>query len=525
ADGEVCDDGNTNDCDACNNHCTSTNICGNGTVDTACGEVCDNGSSGPAPNNGANENCTPTCKCSTCCDGLRDTQNNNDTPQCPAGTNFATEACDDSNTVNTDGCRNNCSSTNACGNGITDTIVGENCDDGNTVSCDGCDANCKAAACGNGVTCPPEVCDDGNTVFCDGCNNLCNSNNACGNGILDGSCGETCDDGNTNNCDACSNSCKPPQCGDGAVCGAEVCDDGNTVSGDNCSANCLSNETCGNGTTDTAKGEECDQGPGVCVGGTRAGDSCCSQLGTANCYTGGGVCRRFGTGPICCDAAFAAQALAGGNAACAAGGEPTNCASCPFKPTCNPTSCSTCNDDHNANACRCSCQAAGCGDGVRDAGEQCDDVKRNDGLDDADSCPNGANTAAAGVDCRVSESCNNGIPRLVDSSANCQGGPNPPACAGFSAQNCKPGTEQCDAGGGSICVLGAPQAAGKRCLENPLQTCTSDSAGCTCGNSNTADHCRSTTSGAATQCNNPKCGDGISVSGEGCDTGASNSDT
>src|SRR6185295_1489884 len=96
---------------------------------------------------------------------------------------------------------------------------------------------------------------------------------------------------------------------------------------------------------------------------------------------------------------------------------------------------------------------------------------------------------------------------------------------GFSAQNCKPGTEQCDAGGGSICVLGAPQAAGKRCLENPLQTCTSDSAGCTCGNSNTADHCRSTTSGDATQCNNPKCGDGITDSGEGCDTGASNSDT
>src|SRR5215208_2737011 len=40
------------------------------------------------------------------------------------------EACDDGNTIDTDGCNKDCSSTNQCGNGITDDNVGEVCDDG-----------------------------------------------------------------------------------------------------------------------------------------------------------------------------------------------------------------------------------------------------------------------------------------------------------------------------------------------------------------------------------------------------------
>ncbi|HEY4178697.1 MAG TPA: hypothetical protein VGM90_17745 [Kofleriaceae bacterium] len=38
----------------------------------------------------------------------------------------------------------------------------------------------------------------------------------------------------------------------------ERCDDGNTLGGDGCSADCLSDETCGNGTTDLLEHEQCD---------------------------------------------------------------------------------------------------------------------------------------------------------------------------------------------------------------------------------------------------------------------------
>src|SRR5437764_1377599 len=52
--------------------------------------------------------------------------------------------------------------------------------------------------------------------------------------------------------------CLPVGCGNGVVTPDEACDDGNNISGDGCSADCKSNETCGNGVTDTAAGEQCD---------------------------------------------------------------------------------------------------------------------------------------------------------------------------------------------------------------------------------------------------------------------------
>ena len=59
----------------------------------------------------------------------------------------------------------------ACGNGAVE--AGEVCDDGNTVNGDGCDNNCTVTACGNAVVTAGEVCDDGNTTDGDGCDNNC----------------------------------------------------------------------------------------------------------------------------------------------------------------------------------------------------------------------------------------------------------------------------------------------------------------------------------------------------------------
>jgi len=88
------------------------------------------------------------------------------------------EMCDDGNTVAGDGCAADCASNESCGNGVTDTAVGEVCDDGNTQHGDGCAAGCRSnEACGNGVldTTVGEECDDGNTANWDGCNAVCQS--------------------------------------------------------------------------------------------------------------------------------------------------------------------------------------------------------------------------------------------------------------------------------------------------------------------------------------------------------------
>lgn len=60
-------------------------------------------------------------------------------PLCGNGALDAGETCDDGNTVDTDGCRNNCTK---CGDSIVQAGV-EQCDDGNIISGDGCSSTCQ----------------------------------------------------------------------------------------------------------------------------------------------------------------------------------------------------------------------------------------------------------------------------------------------------------------------------------------------------------------------------------------------
>jgi cysteine-rich repeat protein len=80
------------------------------------------------------------------------------------------EQCDDGNTSDADGCQGDCQLP-VCGDGIVD--AGETCDDTNQVSCDGCSASCAlepGPVCGDGIVNPGcEECDDGNTAGGDGC--------------------------------------------------------------------------------------------------------------------------------------------------------------------------------------------------------------------------------------------------------------------------------------------------------------------------------------------------------------------
>ena len=102
-----------------------------------------------------------------------------------------------------------------CGNGEVEGD--EECDDGNTVNTDGCLNDCRAARCGDGVVqAGIEQCDDGNRVDTDACLNSCKTAR-CGDAVVQAGV-EQCDDGNTNDGDPCLSTCKTARCGDGKLC-------------------------------------------------------------------------------------------------------------------------------------------------------------------------------------------------------------------------------------------------------------------------------------------------------------------
>jgi len=263
---EECDDGNTDNFDACRNDCTLP-YCGDGIADA--GEQCDDG------NTNNLDSCRNDCTLPYCGDGILDVG----------------EACDDGNANNLDGCRNGCTLP-YCGDGIVD--AGEGCDDGNNANGDGCSASCADEYCGDGAVnnLPFEVCELPGTLNsllcaqstqdCDAMNRTGtrdaygNCNGACGcnpdnftYACVKGSCGATCavdadcNDNNTHtadNCDLSECACIHtyiPYCGDGIVDAGEGCDDGNNANGDGCSAVCL-NEYCGDGVVNNLPFEICE---------------------------------------------------------------------------------------------------------------------------------------------------------------------------------------------------------------------------------------------------------------------------
>ena len=196
------------------------------------------GSSGTSPPTGTS-GFTPA----TACDGgpcPDDTDGSVTQASCGDGTLAKSEACDDGNTTNGDGCSSTCTlepgyacptpglacAAAKCGDGI---LVGtEECEFTGASPPTGCGTDCKITA---GYDCDPK------TFAC--------TVVKCGDGTIGR--GETCEDGNDAPFDGCYQCQKEPVCADGvcqAACGdgqrfaAEDCDDGNARSGDGCSANC-----------------------------------------------------------------------------------------------------------------------------------------------------------------------------------------------------------------------------------------------------------------------------------------------
>jgi cysteine-rich repeat protein len=159
--GEACDDGGQVSGDGCSTDCRSEEVCGNGIVDAALGEQCDD--------EGPSAACDADCTISWCGDGMVNA--------------LAGEACDASG-VETAACDRDCT-VPLCGDGQVNLAAGEECEGGGETMF--CDADCTFAWCGDGTpnTTRGEACDDANANDGDWCRTTCEAA-SCDDGIRNG---------------------------------------------------------------------------------------------------------------------------------------------------------------------------------------------------------------------------------------------------------------------------------------------------------------------------------------------------
>ncbi|MDX2052781.1 MAG: DUF4215 domain-containing protein [Polyangiaceae bacterium] len=485
---EACDDGNARPGDGCSSVCTvepffncpgagqacvSTIVCGNGTLEGS--EGCDDGQSPPMSGDGCANSCqvefgfacgTPGQPCVAV-----------DTAVCGDGLINIGETCDDAQNppVNGDGCSSTCtiepgyscptpgaacSVVAFCGNGATSS--GEECDDSNTSPGDGCDGTChkesffdcpaQGGACSSQIVCGDlrvvgdEECDDGMVgnvaVGADGCSALCK---------IEANFSCPADLGVGGPCTAIP----ADACGDGKLSFGEFCDDGNLNPADGCT-------------------EKCEVTPGY---NCPTANAACSLLE----YCGDGKVSPA-LGEQCDDG----QAM------------PSNSDGC--SSTCQAEAGFICAVAGQA------CVAEVCGDGIRTAGEECDDHNSSN----SDGCSSACDLEA-GFTCPLpNASC---LPRCGDGQLK--------------------GYETCEDGNTT-----SGDGCSAACLVEPGYFCPTLNASCTMatcgngvkegdepcddGNQVSGDGCTPAcipeptfTNGVA----NTVCGDGAKVSSEACDDG------
>jgi cysteine-rich repeat protein len=239
-------------------------------------------------------------------------------PDCGNGRIDGGEECDDGNTDSEDGCSDECvieedyacaegvdasmegtpyflvSSCDICGNGLLNTLAGEECDDGN-LDDDCCSSNCKFEA--EGLTCgdsADSICSNPDT--CDG-QGSCDANDeppgtSCGQPGGECKTGDLCDGSGT--CQSGEYSSSDTVCreADGECDVAETCD--------GVSASCPSNSfqssgtECGEAGTTCSDQDTCD-GSGTCAANHKAAGVSCPDDGeicTEDLCDGSGQCAH-----------------------------------------------------------------------------------------------------------------------------------------------------------------------------------------------------------------------------------------
>jgi len=269
-----------------------------------------------------------------------------------------------------------------CGNSIREGT--EACDDGNEDETDGCLNSCQNAFCGDGkVRLNVEDCDTALPAGQPGaCPITCTSNNPCTPSVMLGSdCSARCAISPIGRCGPADGCCLPqcnangdadcaPQCGNGVIEAGETCDS-------NCPTACTDDDPC---TTNTLVGN-----PNLCTSACVTGsvsdcgpsDSCCPN--TCNSINDGDCSVRCGNGVVetgeTCDPPGSCNTQCGDNDACTihtATGSAANCnfscsfvtiASCAGNDACCPSVCNATNDSDCSPVC---------GNNIREGGEGCD---------------------------------------------------------------------------------------------------------------------------------------------------------
>lgn len=410
-------------------------VCGDGIV--TAGEACDCGTAGDADT--LNDNCNAGAGNQP--PGTYDACDENCQlgPFCGDNVVQAAEGEDCDNGLNTSvrlladtDCGAGCRTPSFCGDGNLDGAFGEECDCGDASNpsslnpdCggadnqapgtyDACDTNCRLGpSCGDGVLQPSEgeECDDAENNGSAGSDCLSDCRLRCGNGEIDQ--GEQCDDGlaqNLGGYETCNADCTlAPRCGDGVTDPAfgEICDDGlNNGDYQTCAPGCVPGPFCGDGEPDEDFGEQCD--PGL------------SNLVPLNTYAGSdpNLCTlRCAPAPFCGDS----QVDVGFGEGCDDG-----------------------INDGTPGSCETDCSAfvplPACGDANVDPGERCDDGPRNGNVnsscdvrcqikcgngfvDQGEQCDDGVNSGGYGTcnpDCTFAGLCGDGI---VQANEGCDDGP------------------------------------------------------------------------------------------------------